>query len=258
MVSSRQAAWGTRRYIGGALLAALIALPAAASAQSTGKGFLFKKPNGSFSMRMGYEAANTSSEPFKVLKRETTLGQRSLDAFNLGIDVNAFLTPRVDLVFTMEGSSRTTTAEYREWEENGSPITHTSTLDRLAFGAGVRYNLVDRGRQISALAFIPARTIPYIGGTVGALWYDFVQEGDFVEVVNDSTGNIFTDKLESNDYGLMGQVYAGIERRLSPRWSLTGETRYTHSTAKLVKDYRGMGDIQLSGLAFNIGAAVRF
>lgn len=257
MVSSWQVTRGAQR-LAGAIAAVLIALPAVASAQSSGRGFLFEKPNGSFSIRAGYEAANTSSEPFDVLKRETTLGPRSFDAFNLALDLNAFLTRRLDLVFTLDASSRTTTSEYRDWEENGRPIAHESTLDRLAFGTGLRYNLVDRGRQISALAFIPARTVPYVGATGGVLWYEFMQEGDFVDVVNDSTGNIFSDELRSDNYSVMGQVFAGVERRITTRWSLLGETRYTHSKARLVKDYRGMGDIQLSGLAFNIGATVRF
>ena len=90
------------------------------------------------------------------------------------------------------------------------------------------------------------------------MWYDFTQKGDFVEVVNDSTGNIFTDELRSGHYNVMGQAFAGIERRLNARWSMVGETRYTQSSAKLVKDYSGLGDIQLSGLAFTLGATVRF
>ena len=258
MVSRLQVTRGAQRRFGAAIFAVLVALPSIAAAQSSGKGFLFEKPNGSFSMRLGYEAANTSSEPFTILQEETTVGPRSFDALALGLDFNVFLSRRVDLVFTFDVSSRTKTAEYREWEENGRPIVNEATLDRVAFGTGFRYNVVDRGRQISALAYIPTKTVPYFGATGGFLWYEFGQEGDFVEVVDDTTGNIFTDELRSDDYGLMGQVFAGVERRLSARWSLTGETRYTHSTATLENDYAGMGKIQLSGLAFTVGATIRF
>jgi hypothetical protein len=238
-------------------LAAMIGIPAVASAQN-GRGFLFNKPRGSFVMRAGYEAANTSSEPFTVLKQQTTLGPRSFDAFNLGFDLNYFLTRHLDFVTTFDASSRSTTAEYREWEENGQPIQHTSTLDRASLGAGFRFNPLGRGRQISSLAFVPAKIVPYVGATAGMMWYDFVQKGDFVEVVNDSTGNIFSDELRSWNYNVMGQAFAGVERRLNARWSLIGETRYTQSSAKLVRDYAGLGDIQLSGLAFTLGATVRY
>jgi hypothetical protein len=239
------------------LLLALVAFPAIAAAQS-GNGYLFKKPRGSFVMRAGYEAANTASEPFTVLREQTTLGPRSFDAFSVGFDMNWLLTNHLDFVATFDASSRSNTAEYREWEENGRPIEHTSTLGRAALGAGFRVNPLGRGRQISSLAFIPAKLVPYVGATGGVMWYDFTQKGDFVEIVNDSTGNIFNDELRSWNYSVMGQAFAGLERRINTRWSLVGETRYTQSTARLVKDYDGLGDIQLSGLAFTLGATVRY
>jgi hypothetical protein len=236
---------------------ALITLPSFAVAQS-GRGFLFKRPNGSFVIRAGYEAANTQSQPFTVAREQTTLGPRSFDGFNLGLDLNFVLTNHVDFVTTFDASTRTNTAEYREWEENGQPIVHQSTLDRAALGAGFRFNPLGRGRQISNLAFIPAKLVPYVGATAGMMWYDFTQKGDFVEVVDDSTGNIFSDELRSWHYNVMAQAFTGLERRLNARWSVVGETRYTQSSARLVKDYAGLGDIQLSGLAFTLGATVRF
>lgn len=258
MVNDRQFARGAQRLFRGAIVVGLVALPSLAAAQRSGRGFLFEKPNASFVMRAGYSAANTSGQPFTILAQETTIGPRSFDSFNLGLDLNCFLTRYADLVFTVDVSSRTTSAEYREWEENGRPIVQESQLDRVALGGGFRINLVERGRQISSLAYIPAKILPYIGATGGVMWYEFKQHGDFVEVVDDSTGNIFRDDLRSNHYNVMGQVFGGIERRLNARWSLVGETRWTQSTAKLTNDYAGMGNIQLSGLAFNIGATVRF
>lgn len=257
MVSSWQFARGAQRSVAALFTAVAVTLPASALAQS-GDGFLFKRPGGSFVIRAGYGLANTDGQPFTVLKDQTTIGPRSFDAFHLGLDANFAVSRRLDFVLTLEGSSRTSTAEYREWEENGQPISNESTLDRGIFGAGFRYNLTDRGRQISALAFIPARTLPYIGATGGVLWYEFMQKGDFVEVIDENTGNIYTDEIKSDNTGMMGQVFAGIERRLSTRWSLSGETRYTHSSAKLTDNYAGLGNIPLSGLAFTLGAVVRF
>lgn len=254
-MSSRQVARGVMRSTIGAAALALLASPAQAQ---SGDGFLFGAPRGSFTFRSGYELANTSGQPFTVLERETTIGPRSFDAFNLGIDFGYFATKRVDVTVTLDVSSRTKSAEYREWEENGRPIIHRSTLDRAALAAGLRYNLVDRGRQISALAFIPAKTIPYIGLSGGAISYEFTQKGDFVQQLSDSTARIFTDELRSHAASFMGQAYAGVDRRLSARWSLVGEARYTHATAELVNDYSGLGNIQLSGLALNVGAAIRF
>lgn len=258
MMSNWQAARGVTRFFASAVAGGLIALPAVASAQSSGDGFMFKKPSGSFSFRGGYALASTTGEPFSVLKRETTVGARSFDAFSAGADFNYFLSRRVDLVFTGDLSSRTKSAEYREWEENGNPIIQQSTLDRYALGIGLRFNLVDRGRQISALAYIPARTIPYVGLSGGMMWYGFRQKGDFVKSTDQQTASIVTDELKSSDHNFMGQAYAGVDRRMTARWSLIGEARYTQASAKLNMDYKELGDIQLSGLALTAGAAIRF
>jgi hypothetical protein len=219
---------------------------------------MFKRPSGSLTFRGGYELANTTGQPFTVLQRETTVGPRSFDALNVAADLDLFASRRVDVVMTLDMSSRTKTAEYREWEENGRPITQQSTLDRLALGAGLRYNFADHGRQISSLAFIPARTIPYVGVTGGAMWYDFVQKGDFVEVIDSTNADIVEDELHSSHHSLMAQAFAGVDRRINARWSVVGEARYTRARSKLTKDYADLGNIELSGLAFNIGAAVRF
>ena len=253
----RQSARGAQCSMRGAIMLALIALPSVAVAQN-GDGFLFQRPKGSFTMRAGYEAANPASESYDVLKGETTLGPRSFDAINLGADLDFYLTRSVDLTFTLDVTSRTNTSEYRDWEENGQPITHQSTLERATLGGGFRYNLLGRGRQISSLAYIPARTVPYIGATGGIMWYDFRQKGDFVEVIDDSTGNIFTDELKASHYTLMGQGFAGIERRINARWSLVGEGRYTLAKDRLNNDFAELGTLSLSGLAFNVGATVRF
>lgn len=260
MVSSRQAAREASRFFASAIAIAgvFIALPSVTSAQSSGDGFLFKKPSGSFSLRGGYALANTSGEPFSVLKRETTVGARSFDSFNAGVDLSLVLTRRIDLVFSGDLSSRTKSAEYREWEENGNPIVQQSTLERAALGAGLRYNLADRGRQISALAYIPARTVPYVGLSGGMMWYHFQQTGDFVRSTDQQTASIFTDELKSNHHNFMGQAYAGVDRRLTARWSLIGEARYTQASAKLEQDYAEFGNIQLSGLALTAGAVIRF
>ncbi len=253
----KQFARGAQRSIR-ALVVAVALMPSIAEAQS-GKGFLFKKPNVAFTMRAGYQAQNTSSQPFQVERSLTSADQRSFDGFNLGFDLNIITSSRLDVVLTTDMSSRTSSVEYTGgWNENGLPITHENTLNRIGLGGGFRVNLVDRGRQISALAYIPTKTIPYIGATAGVMWYSYAQNGDFLDIIDDTTADIFTDELRTNSANMMGQVFAGVERRLNARWSLLGETRYTESKAKLVKDYAGMGDISLSGLSFNIGATVRF
>jgi hypothetical protein len=230
----------------------------AAHAQSGTSDYLFRKPLGSMTLRGGYLASNTSGEPFTVMKEQTTIEGRSFDGLNLGFDLSFFATRRFDVMFSLDASGRTTDAEYREWEENGRPIVHTSSLTRASIGGSIRYNLVDRGRQISSLAWIPARYVPYVGIGGGWMGYELKQEGDFVEVNETDSADIFSDELESMGTGPMSHAFAGIDFRFDSKWSFLGEARYTRASAKLTNNYSTFGRIDLSGLALNIGARFRF
>lgn len=255
MESSRQVSGTLVRLAVVALLATPIA---GAASQSSGNGYMFRKPAGSLSVRGGYELANTSSQPFTVMRSQTTIGPRSFDALHLGLDLGVFATRKLDVVFSADVSSRNTTAEYREWEENGQPIEHWSGLDRLSLGGSLKYNFVDRGRSISALAWIPTRYVPYVGVGGGYMWYVLIQKGDFVEETAQQTAAIYTDELRSSSGSAMAHVFSGLDYRINARWSLLGEARYTQSSAKLVDDYAGLGKIELSGLALSIGTSLRF
>lgn len=251
----------TRRTLARLSVAALLAAPfAAAAAQSSGDGFMFHKPYGWLALRGGYDAQASSGQPYTIMKSQTNVGSRSFDAPSLGLDLAFTATRRFDVVFSLDGSSTLTRAEYRDWtdDQTGGPVAHTTTLERVGFGGSLRYNFVDRGRAISSLAFIPARYVPYVGIGGGRIWYHLKQSGDFVEETGPTTANIFTDELQSSSWGWMGQAFSGVDYRINARFSLLGEARYTHAKADLVADYTGLGRIDLSGLAFHIGTSFRF
>jgi hypothetical protein len=249
-----------RRSISRLAVAAIVAAPMAASAQGSGDGFLFHRPYGSFGLRVGYIAPSTSGEPFTVLRQQTTVGSRSFDAPSVGLDLSFAAGQRFDVVFNVDGTRRATTARYPGWfdDQTNLPIQNTATLGRLGLGGSIRYNLVDRGRRISSFAFIPAHVVPYVGLGGGYMWYDLKQSGDFIEETGANTANVFSDELRSSGSGLMGQAFTGIEYRLNARLSLLGEARYTRASADLNNDYAGLGRIDLSGFALNIGTSIRF
>src|SRR5689334_25276925 len=127
---------GAQCSVRGAIILALVALPSVALAQS-GNGFLFKKPSGSFVMRAGYEPSRANGEGFDQFRRETTLGSNSFDSFNVGFDLNYFLTESFGLTFTLDVASRSNTSEYRDWDESGKPIVHENQLERAGSGGGL-------------------------------------------------------------------------------------------------------------------------
>src|SRR5215212_4642186 len=101
-------------------LAAALALGATgqpASAQS-GKGFLFKRPIGSFSLRGGYALANAGSDVFSEATRQLTLDKKDFSAFTWGGDISYAAKPRIDVVFDGGFASTSKASEFREFIDN--------------------------------------------------------------------------------------------------------------------------------------------
>jgi len=256
----RSNARGVARIIVPIVIAALAVSPAIACAQDApdgGDGFLFHKPNYSFVFRGGYSLASASSDVFTIQEQQLTIGPRGFDALSLGTDFIVNVGKRVDLGFTLEGTTRGHSSEYRDWTEgpDSLPIRQKTTLSTFAFSTNLRYNLRDRGRAISNFAWIPSNYVPYVGVGVGILNYELGQKGDFVDT---STAAITTDQLYSQGWAGMAQLFTGFTYSLSAKYSLVSEARYTLSTAKLNGDYSDLGRIDLSGLSLNVGTSIRF
>src|SRR5215212_6616171 len=123
-------------------LAAALALGAtgqAASAQS-GKGFLFKRPIGSFSLRGGYALANAGSDVFSESTRQLTLDKRDFSAITWGGDLSFTASPRTDLVFDGGFSSTSKPSEFREFTDNNDdPIQQSTKYRRVPLTVGLKY-----------------------------------------------------------------------------------------------------------------------
>jgi len=241
-----------------ASLALLAPMVAQAQYEKSGDGFLFGKPNGKMTVRLGYDLASANSDVYAVQRRDLTLGSRGFDGLAAGADFAWEKSRRVDLGVTIDGNTRTRKSEYRDWQDNNNqPINQRTTL--MAWGAAftVRYNMYDRGRSISNFAWIPANYLPYVGVGGGLQYYELTQDGDFIDF-SSANKDIVNDRLHTYGFGPQGQAFVGLERNLTPHYALTTEARYTYSNAGLHQDYSELGRIDLSGLAFTVGTTIRF
>jgi hypothetical protein len=252
------------RSISSAALAVITAFsllaPNAVRAQNekAGDGFLFGKPGGALTIRLGYDRASANSDVYAVQRRDLTIGPRGFDGLTLGADFAFPVSPRIDLGFTIDGNTRSHKSEYRDWQDNtGQPINQQTTL--MAWGGAVtaRYNFSPRGRSISNFAWIPASYLPYVGVGGGLQYYELTQDGDFIDFGSPNK-DVVSDHLHSYGFAPMGQGFVGLERNLTPHFALNGEARYTFSTGTLHQDYSELGHIDLSGLAFTLGTTIRF
>lgn len=237
----------------GVLLAS--AAPAPAAAQGSGNGFLFRAPAASLAIRGGFNHASASSELFSFSTEHLTLDRGDFSGPSVGADLSIRLTPRIALGLGAAYTGVNARSEMRDWvDEDDRPIEQTTQFQRVPVTADVRAYLTPRGRSVGRFAWVPARYAPYVGVGGGAMWYRFRQQGEFVDF---KTLDIFGDELESSGWTPMAQALAGIDISLSPRFVLTGETRYSWAKAELSSSFQDFDRLDLSGLSTSIGISIR-
>jgi hypothetical protein len=243
--------------LAGVLIAAALLGAAPALAQSTGDGFLFRTPKGSFSLRAGYDRAFASGDIFSFVTNELTVQRSDFGALTVAGDLAATIDPRTDLVFGIAWSGSRTGSEYRHWLDNNNlPINQTTALERVPLTASIRRYLGPRGRAVGSFAWVPTQVSPYVGAGLGAMWSRFRQYGDFIDFATDSN-SVFTDDFRSESWTLTAHAFAGVEMALGPRTFLITEARYTWARTSLGSDFSGFGRMDLSGLAVTVGFGFR-
>ena len=238
--------------------AGLLAVARPAHAQDGGDGYLFRAPQASLTLRAGLAAAAARSDVFTESTDLLTLGRGDFRGFTLGADLAIARAPdsRIDIVLGVGYASSSTPSEFRDWvDQDDRPIVQTTSFRRVPVTVGAKAYLTSRGRSIGSLAWVPARIAPYVGAGVGATWYRFRQDGDFVDF---RTDEVFTDTLETSGWGATAQASAGMDFSLSPRMALTLDARYVYAKAGVGQDFSGFDDIDLSGPAFTAGFTLRF
>jgi hypothetical protein len=251
--------------VGGMLaLGAAVALPSTAVAQrGGGDGFLFDRPSASLTLRGGFTRPTVDSEIFTFITDTLTLGRRDFDGATFGASLGIWISPRFDIVLSADHATQSKQSRFENWWEEGPttsdeddlPIRQTTRFARTPLALGVRAYLLPRGRSIGQFAWVPARVAPYIGIGAGAMYYEFEQDGDFVDFVDET---IFTDILESSGWSATANGTVGFDLSLSPRVALTTEGKYTWAEAAMSEDFVDFDRIDLSGLSASIGLTFRF
>ena len=237
-----------------ALALSLVALPAAA--QTSGNGFLFRKPVASLNLRGGFSHATAGSDIFSFSAKQFTLGRGDFSGPTAAADLGINLSPRLQLVLGTAYSASETRSEYRDFVDNNrEPIEQTTTFMRVPATASLKAYLAPTGRTVGKFAWVPSRYAPFVGAGGGGMWYRFKQEGDFI---NTQTLVIRTDRLESTGWTKTAHAFAGVDFSLSPRFAITTEGRYDWGEANLDEQvFSNFEPIDLSGLSATVGIHIR-
>ena len=218
--------------------------------------FLFKKPKNYFGFRAGIFSPEADSDLFKMITTELTLEKDDFRALDFGIDFGLSVQKRIDLVFSLDYSRRTKNSEFRNYVDNqGLAITQSTRFSQTPLTAGIKFLIVPRGRQVGQYSWIPSRIIPYVSGGMGMLWYEFSQQGDFVDY---STLEIFSATLKSSGGSSTVYLGCGTEFNIYKSVYVNWDFRYYWAEGDLDSDFVGFDPINLGGYRLTTGIQWHF
>jgi hypothetical protein len=220
-----------------------------------GNGFLFFAPAFELTVRLGYARAMAQSDVFSDATRQLTLGRGDFSGAGVAFDLSYLPSSRWEWVLTAEFTQRTAGSEYRDWTgSDGLPIAQQTRFTRAPMLLGARWNLRPRGETVGRLAWLPVRVVPWIALQGGAMYYDFAQEGDFVDFGNGNA--VFAGKVESEGFAPMAAMTVGVTWARGASWGIVTQVRYDYAQATLGRNFSGFQPIDLSGVSFTAGVAI--
>jgi len=216
--------------------------------------FLFSSPHGSITVRGSWLFARGGSDWYDFVTDQLTLARKDFNAPGVGVDGNIPLTPRLDVQVSFDFSRSSRLSEYRDWLDNNRlPIEQTTSLREMNLSGNIRYALLDRGRELSRLVWVPRTVVPYVGAGAGVLHYKLEQVGDFVDFVDLS---VFPSTFESHHWTPSAQVFGGVDVRVLKRVYVTVDGRYLWAASELGRDWIDFEPIDLAG--FRLSGGVNF
>lgn len=218
--------------------------------------FFFGRPRTTVGIRGSWMLARADSDWFDFVTDELTLDREDFRAAGIAGEVGVALGRRLDLVIGADIVNTINESEFRDYVDvNLNAIEQTTELRYATLMGGLRFALTERGRELSSLAWVPHRLVPYAGGGGGALWYRVQQYGDFVDFQDLS---IFSDLLESSGWTPAAYVNAGVDVHLVKLLYVTVDGRYLWASPELTEPWRSFEPLDLAGLRLSTGVSFLF
>lgn len=218
--------------------------------------FLFGRPKGSLGFRGSWIFQAAGSDIFDFVTRHLTIDKTDFDSPGLAADLAFGVTDRTDVQLGFELSRIALASEYRDFvDDRLQPIEQTTALSTQHLVGALRYSLVPKGREISRLAWIPTRVVPYVGAGGGVIHYQFRQSGDFVDFQDLS---VFSESFRSSGWTPTAHVFGGVDVQLYRALYGTVQGRYSKAAGTLSSDFVDFDPIDLSGFRLSAGINLLF
>lgn len=188
-----------------------------------------------------------------------TLDGSDFDDAVFGVTFVTGVSNTLEVGFNIDFYDATVRSAYRDWiDESGFPILHDSGLDVTPVTVDIRFlpggRLAYRGARGQYAVHHP---VPYFGVGAGLLFWEYVEEGDFLDFTYDPP-EVFPAYFEDDGVAPEIHALAGIEIPAGPAWSFLLEGRYSWADADLGQDFEGLGTLELGGFSGFFGVAFHF
>lgn len=218
--------------------------------------FLFGPPRATLGVRGNWLFARAGSDWFSFVTSQLSVDKKDFNAPGFAADVGIPIGRRAEAVIGVDFSQTTKDSEYRHFEDNvGLPITQTTRLRTTNLTGSVKYALAGRGLEVSRLAWIPRHIVPYVGAGGGALHYDLLQFGDFIDFTDNA---VFASTFRSAGWAPVAQAFGGVDVRVLKRVYVSLDARYQWSNATLERTWVDFEPIDLAGFKLAAGATFLF
>ena len=218
--------------------------------------FLFGRPRGAIGIRGSWFLSRASSDFYDFVTDQLTLNKSDFNRPSIGTEGAVTISSRFDIVFGVDYGQSTTNSEYRHLVDNNRlPIEQTTVIRDTQITAGIKYALTERGRPVSRLAWVPKSLVPFVGASVGAMYFKLQQAGDFVDYVDFS---VFPEVFEAQGWAPTVHVFGGVDYRLLRRLYLNVEGRYIFASGDLGRTFVDFDRLDLSGFRMAAGINLLF
>jgi hypothetical protein len=170
------------------------------------------------------------------------------------------LNPHLDLQIGGQYYRGTADVAYRGVVDiYGDPVVQRQILSEFPIDFSVKFLPISRMTTGGASRVMTLRpVVPYFGGGVGALMWEYSEEGQFLDNLADPTFAYY-DERSARGVTLSVHVLGGVEVQLSPWVALWFEGRYRWAEDHLGGDFGYDSDeFDLSGGSLTFGTSFRF
>jgi len=181
------------------------------------------------------------------------VGKSDFDGVYGGIEFNQVLMDYVELGVHYDYYSRTTDTSYRDYTRpDGTEIRQSLRLRVAPLGVTIRVLPTSKRNKL----------VPYVGGGVDALFYQYEEYGDFIDFY-DPTLPVRSDHFVTDSTAFGVHVLGGFRAYLNRDFAIVGEGRYQWGKDTMGGDFSPnsaglVNRIDLSGWTFTVGLHMRF